>query len=395
MRVGLLTTSFPLPDNPVSGIFVARLADRLSREATLTVLTPAGTSASPQGNRARYAVHCFRYAPRAWQLIAHQPGGIPVALRRRRWLLLLLPGFLLGMFLACWRLARRVDVVHANWTATGAVAGLAGRLAGTPVLTTLRGSDVARLERSRLDRALLALCVRTNARLICVSEAIAQQVAAVLPATKQLLSVIPNGVDEQFLAVERPGPNAISAPLRLLAVGNLVAGKSMDLIIEALHLAGARSEARLTIVGEGPQHSNLEALASRLNLGGRVRLEGAQPPETIPGHMAEADVLVLASRSEGRPNAVLEAMAAGLPVIASRIPGVTEIVRDGETGLLFDCGDAQALAGCVLRLEGDPALRRHLGAAGRRYIVEHGLLWEQTAQSYLAAYAAALSGPHG
>jgi glycosyltransferase involved in cell wall biosynthesis len=116
---------------------------------------------------------------------------------------------------------------------------------------------------------------------------------------------------------------------------------------------------RAAIVGDGPERAALEAAAATA----QVELLGERGD--VPEQLAASDVFVLSSRSEGMPMSILEAMAAGLPVVASAVGGIPEIVRDGETGLLVPPGDADALAAALGRLLDDDGLRRRLGAAGR------------------------------
>lgn len=388
MRVALITTSFPMTKDSADGIFVARLADALSPNTDLTVVTPEGPGGPPPP-RPGYRVEGFRYAPRRWQRLAHVPGGIPVALRDAPWLWLLLPGFLLTLFAASVRAARRHDVLHANWAAVGAVAGLAGRLCRTPVVTTLRGADVGRLERSRTDRFLLRLALATNVRLVGVSDAIRIQVAGLIPAGANRLAVIPNGVDDELFKLATHPESDGSRALQLVTVGSLIPRKSVATIIEALARTRAAGP-KLEVVGEGPERGALAALAKRRGIADRVRIVGAVAPRVLPEMLARANAFVLASRSEGRPNALLEAMAAGLPVVVPAIPGIADLVDHGRTGLLYAQGDVDELSACLQRLTRDHALRRDLGAAARAELDRRGLRWQRTAAAYLATYRAAL-----
>ena len=151
-------------------------------------------------------------------------------------------------------------------------------------------------------------------------------------------------------------------PPLILAVGRLKAPKDFLTLIRALgDLPPASFEA--TIVGEdltAPDWSRRSVLS---DLTGRVRLVGER--RDVPQLLAAADVFVLPSTSEGLPVSVLEAMAAGLPVVASRVGGVPEQVSDGKTGLLVEPGDPNELAAALHRLTVDPSLRRRLGSAGR------------------------------
>ncbi|MBM4201437.1 MAG: glycosyltransferase family 4 protein, partial [Gammaproteobacteria bacterium] len=320
MRVGLVTSSWPTAANPAGGIFVARLARAVSAHVELTVLAP-GTQAVEPATASGLPVLWFRYAPRRWQRLAQGPGGIPAALRHTPWVWLLVPGFVVGLLLACLRLARGVDVLHANWAICGAAAALAGRLTGTPVVTTLRGTDVQGVERTGPSRWLIWACLSGSGRVACVGEALRARVGAAFPRYADRLSTITNGVDVPPAEAVPPGP---AGTLRLIAVGNLTPGKAVGTVLDALARPDA-ADMRLTVVGEGPERQALEQQARRLGLESRVRFAGAVPPDAVTGHLAAADVFVLASHSEGRPNAVIEAMAAGLPIVATRIPGVTEL----------------------------------------------------------------------
>ena len=142
----------------------------------------------------------------------------------------------------------------------------------------------------------------------------------------------------------------------------------------------------LVIIGEGQEKETLKSLTLQLGLSDYVRFLGNVPPSYIPGELANTDVFVLTSFSEGRPNVVLEAMAAGVPVIASNIDGVNELIQDDETGLLFDPGDVECLAIQMERLINDHEMRARLGEAGRNYIIQNGLTWEKTAQNYIGVY---------
>jgi glycosyltransferase involved in cell wall biosynthesis len=147
------------------------------------------------------------------------------------------------------------------------------------------------------------------------------------------------------------------------ALGRLTPQKGFDVLLRALV---ALPDVDALIVGEGPERPNLERLIDELGLGGRVRLPGStEDPASL---LRSIDALVLPSRFEALPLAVLEAMHAGLPVVASDVGSVAEAVVDGETGLLVPAGDEAALAVAVRRVL-DPAVGRRMGAEGRRVAV--------------------------
>jgi glycosyltransferase involved in cell wall biosynthesis len=122
-------------------------------------------------------------------------------------------------------------------------------------------------------------------------------------------------------------------------------------------------QARLVLIGEGPEQGMIQELVAQHRLGAYVRLLGLRTD--VPRLLAAADLFLLTSRSEGIPLAVIEAMAAGLPVVATQVGGVGEVVEDGRSGLLAPSGDHAALAEQVLRIANDPVLSRRLGQCGR------------------------------
>jgi glycosyltransferase involved in cell wall biosynthesis len=381
-QVALVTTSFPLEAGSMSGIFVARLAARLADEVGLEVVAPAGerpVEVVPAG----YTLTTFRYAPRRWQRLAHRSGGIPAALAARSPAVLLLPGLLAALAAASAAAARRSDLVHANWAATAA---FAGPCAGRPLVTTLRGSDVARAERSAPDRRLLLRALRRSTAVALVGESLRRRAAALAPARAGRMVVIPNGVDDAFFTVA--GERRESESLRLVSVGSLVPGKGLDRVLRAF--ATLPATVRLRLVGDGPLAGELRALAGELGVAERLELAGQLPPAAMPGVLREADLFVFASDSEGRPNAVVEALAAGLPVVAPAIPAVRELVDD-DAARLYPPGDEAALAAALTALTDDAGQRRGLAAAGQRRARELRLTWADTARRYADLYREVLA----
>lgn len=385
MRVAILTTSFPLNADSVSGIFVQRLVKNLPSTVQATVITPGGTS--PVSISESYKVHCFRYASLKWQLLAHQPGGVPVALRKSIVMWCVLPIFLVAMLAACFRLSRNADIIHANWSVSGVVAGFVGLILGKPVITTLRGGDVAKAKNSRLYYYLLLLCLRSNSRLVTVSEAIYDLLSHKFPAYAHKIIFLPNGVDPELLK------NSISCDavkeekiFNLIAIGSLISGKGVDIIIEAFGYLSSPNKFKLSIVGDGHELKSLKELVERKSLGNHVEFVGQIPAEQVFKHLNNADALVLASYSEGRPNVVLESFAAGIPVIASDIDGIKELVRDEENGMRFKPGNAEELASKIQRLQRNKDLQVKFAQNGRKYIIENNLLWEKVGQQYAELY---------
>ena len=347
----------------------------------LEALTPCGREAF--ASDAAYPVRCFRYAPRAWQGLTHSPGGIPAALKRHPAYVFVLFLMLLSLFISVYRRAGSVDVIHANWSLTGLICALAGRLRGCPVVTTLRGSDVGRLESSRLTRLLTAWTLRLSHHTVAVSSAMLDELRARFPPYAHRMSHIPNGVDDVLCALPWP---EVGDTLRIATVGNLIPGKAVHDLLRAIAECGGSFGAETTIVGDGPERERLEALARELDLFCDMRFMGSVPPQAVAAVLGESDVFVLTSHSEGRPNVVVEAMAAGRAIVATALPGVCELLEHEHNGLLFEPGDTAALAAHLRRLAIDPALRLRLGRAARKTIADRGLSWQSSARLYDELY---------
>jgi glycosyltransferase involved in cell wall biosynthesis len=143
-----------------------------------------------------------------------------------------------------------------------------------------------------------------------------------------------------------------------------------DLLAAAslLSLDDSSDRLRIVFVGGGPLERGLRDQTHRMGLGTRVTLLGDRLD--VPELMPDIDVVVLASSAEGMPYSILEAMAAGKPVVGSRVPGIADLIREGETGYGYTLGEPQELAGVLRALLGDADLRRRLGAAGRRTVAK-------------------------
>lgn len=382
-KVLIVTTSFPLQEDSVSGIFVERLVRALSQYYPINIITPCGNKSYSKVLSLPYVLNCFCYAPCSWQILAHSPGGIISSVRRNRFLGLLVPSLLLSMFLSCLCHSKDQGIIFANWSICGLIAGLVGRLRGIPVVTTLRGSDVNLVKDSFFSKNLLRATLTLSDRTVTVSIALAKILAHRYPNLAKRILMIPNGIGEDLLTLQRL-PTHSEIKLRLVFIGNLIPLKGVDTILNAL--AALPADIGLKIVGNGHERQSLEVLCIKLGIEKRAEFIGVLPPSSIPAVLQDSDVLVLASYSEGRPNVVLESMAAGLAVIATRIEGTSELIAEGETGLLFPPGDHQALGACIEKLYYDPSLCQKMGEKGRQWIKDQGLLWQNTAATYASLF---------
>ena len=231
-----------------------------------------------------------------------------------------------------------------------ALAGVPVRVGSRRELNPDKSPAHIRLQRLAYRCATKVVANSPAARRFLVQEGIAPE----------SIAVISNGVDfASFAAREFTRPVR-----RFITVANLRVEKNHETLLAAAStLLIKYPDLEFLIVGDGPRRSALEAIARERHLGARVRFLGHR--EDVPSLLAEADAFVLPSRSEAFPNAAIEAMASGLPIVASAVGGLLDLVDDGRTGLLIDPDDAHALAGALESLIADPARAARIGRAAR------------------------------
>jgi len=208
--------------------------------------------------------------------------------------------------------------------------------------------------------------------------------AALAQAPGRTVDVIPSGTDVTEITAKTD--YARHGELRLLFVGRLVREKGLDVLVRALAKLPLQIPWRLILAGDGAEWTMLAGLAARLNIADRIQVRGWVQRGELLSLYRDADVFVLPSRGDGTPTALLEAMAAGLPVVATRVPGTTEIVTDGETGMLVPTEDADGLATAIAALATDDMRRAALGQAARAR-AEARLSWRAITAAWLETLA--------
>ena len=352
LRIVLVSGIYP-PDigGPATHIvdLAEELAERGHRPVVLTLTDQSGTLLQPGLTR----------FPRRWPWPVRGAAVVAWLVRRRR----------------------HYDIVYATGLQSEAVLG--ARLARRPVIVKVVGDPAwergrrLRLTSQEFDEfqrspanavALRAMCrlrdwsVRTPTRVIAPSEFLARCVEDW--RGKADVTVIPNGVRTRH----RVPPDALkTGPMeRLLVVSRLAEHKRIDVVIEAV----ARTEGvRLEIVGDGPDHERLEALAQEIGVTSRVAFVGSVSHDEVMTRLAEADALVTASSYEGLPHVVIEALSAGTPVISSAAGGVPEVLGGGTGGVIVDPPTAAEFARILREIRDDPdrlqALRKGAWALGK------------------------------
>jgi len=275
---------------------------------------------------------------------------------------------------------RHVHVHHANVSADVALLACAFANAARPAAAqpwswslTLHGPT----ELVDVATHKLALKVHAAAAVVCTSDFARSQVLAIAEEQdRHKVRTVRCGIDVDRFA---PGPSALThaggdgqRTIEIVCVAALSRRKGHAVLLDAFALLLARGrDVRLVVAGDGEERAALEHRAARPDLRGRVRFAGALGHDAVRRLYDDADIACLPSYAEGVPTVLMEAMAMEIPVVATGIMGVPELVEDGRSGLLVPPARPDLLADALERLVGDPALRRAMGSAGRERVVGH------------------------
>ncbi len=268
--------------------------------------------------------------------------------------------------------ASGADLVHSFLVGANAYAYAAARLARVRPLIVSSRTTMTMPTRSR--RLLHAWVFRRASMVIANAESVKEFTSAYYGVRRERLRVVRNGVDLAAYLQASADREASRADLGISpgsvlvgTLGRLSREKNLDLFVDmAAGLTHEFPETRFVIVGEGPYRAAIERAVKGAGIGGRVLLSGARGD--VPRVLAAMDLFVMTSDPEGLPNAVMEAMAAGLPVISTRVGGVHELIADGEMGRLVPCGKLVPLLAAIRPFIRDVDLRKRQGDAGRRRI---------------------------
>jgi glycosyltransferase involved in cell wall biosynthesis len=400
----MITSSYPRYTGDGAGSFVASLARALAGLGhDIHVIAPYDPQVADM-DQAGVQVHRFRYAPLSdWHIAGHghaleadrsMKGAVP----------LLMPGYLAAGWGAGMRLCRRepFDLIHGHWAVPGGLlAGWLARSTRLPFVISMHGSDVYVLERNRLYAALARGTLRrAQTMLACSQDLRRRSMALGVPADKCL--VVPYGADSDRY---RTGDGARlrttlgippEAPV-VGALGRLVHKKGFEHLITAMpRVIAAMPGAYGVIGGAGDLLDALRRQAGECGVAHRVLLPGAIDWQQTPDFYAMCDVVAVPSvvdargNVDGLPNVLLEAMASGRAIVASRVGGLPDVLQHEKTGLLVPPGSAESLADAVIRLLGDATVRDRLGDAARHWIAT-AQSWEQIARQHEAVYQRAIS----
>ncbi|MDY1009690.1 glycosyltransferase [Sphingomonas sp. CFBP9019] len=390
MRVLTLSTLFPDASRPNFGVFVERQTLGLAAHpgVDLHVVAPIGLPPGPLRLMPRFAPLAQLPLEERWRGVGVQrPRFTTIPATGGRWHAAALTRALIPVLDAV-RPSFPFDVIDASFFFPDGVAAVAlGRRYGVPVSIKARGADIHLWGRAAGTRAQIRRAGCAADGLLAVSAAMrADMIAMGMPAAR--IRVHHTGVDQaRFRPIDAAARAAEAARLgvtgpMVLSVGALIPRKGHDVVIEAVaRLPGVS----LRIAGEGGDRARLEALIRTLGVGGRVRLLGSVAHEAIPRLVATADVMALASASEGLANAWVEALACGTPIVITDAGGAGEVVTSGEAGRIVP-RDAAAFGAAIAGILAAPPAREVTRRVAARFT------WEANSAALFAHLAGLVGG---
>ena len=396
----MITSSYPKWPGETNAPFIEAIAHGVAaRGHEVDLVLPHHPLWRRDAVEGRVRFFPYRYAPDAWSVWGYaQSLEADVRVRRGMYLLAPLVALSLRAMLSSRLTSRRYDVVHAHWVVpNAALVTDVVRAHGLPFVVSLHGSDVFVAERFAPARWLAAAAFRSAGAVTACSGDLRRRALPLGADATRTLSV-PYGVDVAAFSPDTPAAGLrerLGVPpgaLFVLALGRMVEKKGFRHLIEAVvGCAGLH----VAIAGDGDLRASLEGQARAS--GAPVSFPGTLERDLIAAALAAADVVAIpsvvdrAGNVDGLPNTLLEALASGRAVVASRVAGIPDVVRNGDNGLLVPEQDAAALRAALERLRDDAGLRSRLGCAARAFALAH-LTWPAAARAFEEAYVLAGAG---
>ncbi len=391
MKICILTTSYPGYKNHIQSPFIYKLTESLKGLGIyVDVVAPRYKNSKKEDNWKGINVHRFKYFPFVSMQKLTSGGGIPSALKRSFLVKLQMPFFMISFYLNSKKYAKKCDVIHAQWALSALVGVFLKRKYKKPLVLTERGASLNMALKSKLMSKVFRWILK-NCDFVTANNENQIKIMKSLGVPAEKLKAVPNGIDidmfkpiEQAKARKKLGLDPDKKII--LFVGWLIERKGVSYLLQAMkNVSFKEKNSLLLIVGEGNIESRLKEHTKKLGLD-NVMFLGSKNPSEIPLYMNASDIFVLPSLSEGRPNVVGEAMACGVPVIASNVNGTPEFIENGKNGFLVKPKDPKAISDNILKILSSKDIAEKIGANARKSIINKKLTWKNCASTYRSIY---------
>ena len=405
MKILALTSSYPRYEGDPTAPFIESITKHISaRGHVVHVVLPAVTGWARERQEGNVHFHPYRYSPiESWTPWGFS-GSLEAGVKIRRPLYGLAPMVMAaGAHAMNSLLSReRFDLVHTHWVIpNGPLGALAARRRRLAHVVSLHGSDISVPEHSRALAQVARWSFGSADAVTAPSGDLLERARAL--GASGALELVPYGVDVAGLQADPEDIGAVREQLGIapddivvMGIGRFVRWKGFDYLLDAFARArAANATLRLVLVGDGDVHEELAKQAVSLGIDADIRFAGMVDRDRIPVYLGAADIVTVPSVHydgyvDGLPNVALEALAAGKPLVASRVGGLPEFVRSGDNGILVEEKDASALADAIGALAADRELRARLGTTGREQVAA-SRTWDDVAARFESIFQAAVN----
>ena len=405
MNICVLTHTYPRFEDDINAPFVEHLTEEIARRGNdISLLTAFDPAWSRRPEDHTIDLRTYKYIwPERLHILGYSR-TIEGNVRFRKRVMALSPFLFAGAHRAFLKLVRekKPDILHAHWILpNGYIAARISRATGIPLLIQTHGSDVFTAERNPLFRHMARSAASRAAFITCPSPDMIRRMGALGIDTGKI-GLVPNAVQADF-AADVTDEEAIELKkslgvppgnLVVLAMGRMVEVKGFSFLLDAfVKVTGERDDVTLVLAGGGVLYDELLSLVRERGMTDRVIMPGAVMRDRVPAYYRIADVFVVPSvrhesgAVDGLPVVVPEAMAAGLPVVASEVGGIPVLIRDGGNGILVAERDSTGIARAVLKLLGDRDLRVRFGERSKRIIAD-AVNYRTVAEHFIDLYRA-------
>ncbi len=378
MKICILTGSYPAYKGHLQSPFIYSLTKALAKHIDIEVVCPFYKESKNKFEVLdNIKVNRFQYFwPVSLQKLTTK-GGIPTNLRKSWLARFQLPFLISSMFFKGLKISSKCDIIHTQWSLAGLVGVLIKKIINKKIIVTTRGSDVKMAIKNIFFRSIIKFVFKNADKITTVSEDLKKDIIK-LGINENKVVMIPNGVDSTIFKKQKKNKLNIPDKKTILFVGHLIKEKGLIYLIDAMKNI---QDAQLLLIGEGNDEQLLKNRSPK-----NVLFLGTKSQKELADYYNAADIFILPSLSEGRPNTVLEAMASQTPIIATSVGGIPELIINNKTGLLIKPKSTQDIINSITKLLNNDKLREQLATNAGKFIINNKLTWELCAENYIKEY---------